>query len=315
MKNITLVLCVSFIISACGGGSGGSSSAVESAGASDTNNSTANGTATSATAAAQSSAAVAVAAPSAAVAAAAAPSASAAVANRTNLIGGWKVDGSTDQCFERISFSNNGLFVAISGESFQGGTYELSGNGDRKELDITIIEDNGLVDCDGITEDLSQTVFPTLYVTFGGNNVKWFEQPTGGAALESFTFDASPSFERKDEVGLRIDNAEISPSPATIGAATQFMAVVDYTVSDPAGAVFDIGFNDTFMDHESITLLPNPITVASGQGRVTLFGDKTVPDWGEDADFYAIVTISRNTSSGTDRSEVFAKLPVLIKVE
>lgn len=109
----------------------------------------------------------------------------------TNSITGiWSFTYPATQCVETYNFKTDGTFSVTSLDEVAGGTYifeETVVTGTRHLLSLAITADNGLSDCNGLSEDNSG-MNATIYQNHKSATViEWFAALEGGSVLGALT--------------------------------------------------------------------------------------------------------------------------------
>jgi hypothetical protein len=102
-----------------------------------------------------------------------------------SIVGTWKYTYPGTQCVETYEFNADGTVNVTSLDEVAAGTYTFEQTvitGDRHFLSYTYTSDNGLPDCNGVSQDNTGDVYE-IYTNFTSESVKeWFYDASGGSA-------------------------------------------------------------------------------------------------------------------------------------
>jgi hypothetical protein len=114
-----------------------------------------------------------------------------------SIVGTWKYTYPASQCVETYEFNANGTVNVTSLDEVVVGTYTFEDRvitDDRHLLSITFTSDNGLPDCNGLSED-NTGLNITSYINFTSAVVEWFNESSGGSPFFTLSEYATAEYE------------------------------------------------------------------------------------------------------------------------
>ena len=105
------------------------------------------------------------------------------------LVGSWEYIYTSSSCTETYTFTSGNTFSIESLDEAAGGTYtdiEVGGSSARHILELTYTSDNGLSDCNGVSDDDTGLV-ETKYFEIDSDILNFFSSQTSTIVLQAYT--------------------------------------------------------------------------------------------------------------------------------